>query len=114
MNTKVLNKGAKVHKFVVDITTDGDLEVANNESGDLGVAVIMEWVGDSRESVLAQAQEYLANIDNYRSEFSPEDCEQFVETHVKVGLEHITSGVASHWSSKEEHDVNFTYIAPEM
>lgn len=114
MNTKVLNQGSEAHKLVVDITTNGDFEIVGKNSGNLETTVIMEWVGDSRESVLAQAKEYLSNADNYRSEFSPEDCAEFIETHVKVGFEHIISGTANFWSSKEDHEVNFTYVAPEM
>lgn len=109
MGHKALIAESQAHKFVVDITTDGDLEILDQDSGEFSTSVIMEWKGNDRESVIAQAKQYLTNIENYRSE--AEELELFIENNVNVAIATIEGGKAF-WSLKQVHEVTFSYVSP--
>lgn len=101
----------KMHKFVADLSTDMDFYVKDIDSGEFCTNLVLEWVGDTRDSVINQAKDYLLNPDNYIG------CENrigyFIRDYVHVGISDILDNDKNFWGTGGNWEVEFQYEIPD-
>lgn len=99
------------HKFVADISTDWDFYVKDKDSDEISHNLVLEWAGDSREDVVAQAMQYLSNVGNYAG--SEKNIGYFIKSYVGEGFAEITEGAQDMWCAGGNWEIEFTYERPD-
>lgn len=99
------------HKFVADISTDMDFYVNDYETGEISANLVLEWVGDTRECVIAQAKEFLSNPNNYTG--SEKNIGYFIKDYVCVGISHICDSEEDFWGTGGNWEIEFQYVSPD-
>ncbi|MCY9861465.1 hypothetical protein OTK49_02910 [Vibrio coralliirubri] len=99
------------HKFVALIKTDWDFYVKHQDSDEVGADVSLEWVGDSREDVIAQALQYLTNLENFTG--SERNIQSFIENYLVDVFEQFRLGDIDEWCSGGNWDIDYSYEKPD-